>query len=663
MPIRKKLGQLLVDSGMLDEYQLRSALGFQKKWGGRLGQVLVDNHFITEEALAQVLKQQTGLALVEMDQRNIPEYLLKLVPVEVAEANNLIPVVLEGGPGQETLVVAMSDPTNSAVLEELGARTGKRVRPVIGMEGAIARAIVRSYRGRARQAQPMPASTELPPPVLDDVPEMVLVQGRLEAPPQGAPLSAALDPFAELDALAQSRRPFPAGLTPAPAPSTPAPDSAAGSGPSSLVHPASTPLDLDGTVDVLFDDSVMGTGSHPPRTGAPPPPNAGDAGEVVEELELVEDIEELGGPGPDQITPVPGPAPAPPAEGVALPGYFGGEGASLPPDLADAFAADAMEAVGELDAPSPSAPEPPDLGRPADLSDVPDLDLPAAPPAALALESAGEPVDLSLDGDAEEAASLGTQDREPTVVSRVSAQMARGLEAQRSAADAVPRPAPAQAAPAAAAPSPARPAAKPAPALPSVVAQPGRQGLPAAPAARPAPVSAPSSSARPATARSTVAEVEPPSARPKTGSGKAAPGSPSMQALLAKLGIRKAGEEAVGPGGATPPAGVPAALPVVPPVALPAAVPALPPAAPPERAPASSGSPLPPQASLDSDQVAPQPREAPTMIHTLRPAPPEEGTQPRALTVADPVLRALIKVLADKGLVTEREIIEELLRG
>jgi hypothetical protein len=648
MPIRKKLGQLLVESGMLDEYQLKSALGFQKKWGGRLGKVLVDNHFVTEEALVQVLKQQTGLAVVELDQRNIPEYLLKLVPFELAEANNLIPVVLEGGPGLETLVVAISDPTNTIILDELRARTGKRVRPVIGSESAIGRAIVRCYSGRTGQTPP--GGTEVPPPALDGEPEMVLVQGRLEEPPQGAAqpaggMTAAVDPFAELDALAQSRRPSATGLQPVSVAPPVAPDPLAGFDPPSPLHPAATPFDLGGSVDVLFDDEPGGRGARPPGTGAPPPPPTAGEADGVEELELVEDIEEVDGPASDQVTPVPGPAPAPPASVILSPDFFSGEGARLPPDLAEAFAADALEAVGELGAPPQGAPELTDLGQPADLSDVPDLDLAPPPSAVLALESPSEPVDLSVDGEGEEQAPDATRDREPTLVSRVSAQMARGLEAQRSSVDAATRPAPAS--PPAASPTPqARPAAKPTPAAgapasrpvpatPSVAVPSAKASQVAAPVPRPAQAVPPS---RPAQARSTVGEVEPPSARPKTGSGKAGPGSPAMQALLAKVGIRKGADETAGPPVAGQPAPQPAAQP---PPTLPA----------------------PPQVSLDAEPPVSPPREAPTVIRPTPPVRAEEGTQPRALTLADPVLRALIKVLADKGVVTEREIIEELLRG
>jgi len=64
MAAKKQLGQILLEAGAIDEFQLKSALGYQKQWGGRLGKVLVENRFITEKALVEAIHQQTGIRLV-----------------------------------------------------------------------------------------------------------------------------------------------------------------------------------------------------------------------------------------------------------------------------------------------------------------------------------------------------------------------------------------------------------------------------------------------------------------------------------------------------------------------------------------------------------------------------------------------------------------------
>jgi len=177
MPVRKQLGQILLEAGVLDEYQLKSALGYQKRWGGRLGRVLVDNHFITEKALVEAIHKQTGVEVVDVSTLQVPDYLVRLVPPELASRHMLVPVRLEGGAGKssETLFVAMADPTNLEALDELRFRTGKRTRPLLAAESEIEKAIKRIY---LKQPEGQPAEVELPRQE-----EGEIIQGHLEQPP------------------------------------------------------------------------------------------------------------------------------------------------------------------------------------------------------------------------------------------------------------------------------------------------------------------------------------------------------------------------------------------------------------------------------------------------------------------------------------------------
>ena len=56
MTERKRLGEMLVEAGMIDNMQLQSALGHQKQWGGKLGDILLEMDFISEHVLADFLK-------------------------------------------------------------------------------------------------------------------------------------------------------------------------------------------------------------------------------------------------------------------------------------------------------------------------------------------------------------------------------------------------------------------------------------------------------------------------------------------------------------------------------------------------------------------------------------------------------------------------------
>ena len=142
---RKKLGEILIQAGVIDEPKLRSALAEQARWGGPLGRILVDMRIITEEALVQALSHQLNFPAVKIDERKIPQQALELVPVELCEQHGLIPFALTG----KFLDVAMADPTNLGIIDELRIRTRLNVRAYLAGPKSIERAIAMNYRGQA----------------------------------------------------------------------------------------------------------------------------------------------------------------------------------------------------------------------------------------------------------------------------------------------------------------------------------------------------------------------------------------------------------------------------------------------------------------------------------------------------------------------------------
>jgi len=93
---RKKLGEILVHAGVLNDTQLRAALNEQRRWGGPLGRILVDMKLITEDAMVQALSHQLNLPAVNLDQRNIEAAVLDVVPGELAEQLSLMPFAMQG---------------------------------------------------------------------------------------------------------------------------------------------------------------------------------------------------------------------------------------------------------------------------------------------------------------------------------------------------------------------------------------------------------------------------------------------------------------------------------------------------------------------------------------------------------------------------------------
>jgi hypothetical protein len=143
---RKKLGEILIEAKVVDEFQVGTALGHQRQWGGRLGNILIDLHFIDDATLASTLAQQLGLRLIDLSSEKIDLEVVRLVPQSLAERHNAFPVHYDPK-SRESLTVAFSDPTNLAAIDEVRFQTGKTLRIVVAPEGQISQAIRRFYGG------------------------------------------------------------------------------------------------------------------------------------------------------------------------------------------------------------------------------------------------------------------------------------------------------------------------------------------------------------------------------------------------------------------------------------------------------------------------------------------------------------------------------------
>jgi hypothetical protein len=138
---RKRLGEILVQAGVLAEPQLRAALNEQRRWGGPLGRVLVDMKLISEEAMVQALSHQLNLPAVNLDQRPVQQEALDTVPGELAEQLAVIPFALQG----KFLDLAMGDATNLSTIDTLRTRTRLNIRPYLAGPKAIERALSKYY--------------------------------------------------------------------------------------------------------------------------------------------------------------------------------------------------------------------------------------------------------------------------------------------------------------------------------------------------------------------------------------------------------------------------------------------------------------------------------------------------------------------------------------
>src|SRR4051812_46394704 len=147
MAPRKRLGQVLTESGVIDEHQLQSALGHQKQWGGKLGAILVQKGFCKEDDVVTALTKHLNMQRVRLAEVKIDPRALKCVSKAIAERLHVLPYEISGSGRSEVVTVAMSDPTDLSSVDQLAFHTGKRIKPMLAGDGEIIAAIHVHYGG------------------------------------------------------------------------------------------------------------------------------------------------------------------------------------------------------------------------------------------------------------------------------------------------------------------------------------------------------------------------------------------------------------------------------------------------------------------------------------------------------------------------------------
>ncbi len=138
----KRLGDLLLERGLLAPDDLERAIGEQKRSGSMLGSVLVRMKLVDERDMLDCLHRQLGLPLVDLETTAPDEGALGAIKEEDARKYDAIPIEVQE---RRNLVVAMADPLNIAAIEDLRFLTGMFIRPVLASPTQIREAIERYY--------------------------------------------------------------------------------------------------------------------------------------------------------------------------------------------------------------------------------------------------------------------------------------------------------------------------------------------------------------------------------------------------------------------------------------------------------------------------------------------------------------------------------------
>ena len=171
----KKLGEMLVDAGLITPIQLQEVLRNQRLTGGRMGSNLVAMGAISADMLMDFLARQTGVPRLDVQNLDIPLAILERIPRRLAEQMVILPVAFKE---PKSLVLAMADPSDLNAVDSARFASGLIIEPMVASHSALKLAIAEHYRhlesgaltmehGRFAVQESLAVPFELPPPALE----------------------------------------------------------------------------------------------------------------------------------------------------------------------------------------------------------------------------------------------------------------------------------------------------------------------------------------------------------------------------------------------------------------------------------------------------------------------------------------------------------------
>lgn len=139
--VKKQLGELLIERGVITRSQLEKALQVQKEKGGLIGQILVILDFAKEEEIAQALTVQYGFPYLPLDNYELNKEIVDIIPENVAKQYCLIAVDKIG----DTLTMAMSNPLNVKAVEDIELLAKCKVQVFVSTSTDVNKAIDKFY--------------------------------------------------------------------------------------------------------------------------------------------------------------------------------------------------------------------------------------------------------------------------------------------------------------------------------------------------------------------------------------------------------------------------------------------------------------------------------------------------------------------------------------
>jgi hypothetical protein len=179
---RMRLGEFLIKHGLITEQQLDEALNKQFTTGERLGKVLVGMGVISENKILSALRVHLGCPTINLRKKtDIPQNVLNLIPHDLAKRGQAIPLSITSHNDEHELLVAMTNPMDTDLIDDIEFVSGCTVKPVLALDRDITHALERFYKS---EPEPEPEAEE---PKKGEIPisseeddDMVIIMGGSE---------------------------------------------------------------------------------------------------------------------------------------------------------------------------------------------------------------------------------------------------------------------------------------------------------------------------------------------------------------------------------------------------------------------------------------------------------------------------------------------------
>jgi type IV pilus assembly protein PilB len=138
---KKKLGEILIEEGLITQEQLNNALTLQREQKKRIGKVLISLGYVNDYQIAETISKQLSIPIVDCSNYSPSKELLSLVPKELAESKTIFPLEQK----DKNLLIAMADPLDWQATDVVSFGTGLKVTLAVAPEDNILNAIESAY--------------------------------------------------------------------------------------------------------------------------------------------------------------------------------------------------------------------------------------------------------------------------------------------------------------------------------------------------------------------------------------------------------------------------------------------------------------------------------------------------------------------------------------